>query len=76
MKAYIMIKIHAGELKSVVDQLHKIKDIIEAHITFGPYDAIAVMEAVDLARIGSIIALEIQPIPGVEQTLTCLAVDV
>mgnify|MGYP001571233941 CR=1 FL=1 len=76
MKAYIMIKIRTGELKDVVHQLRKIKDVVEAHMTFGPYDAIAVVETVDLAKLGSITALEIQPIPGVEQTLTCLAVDV
>ncbi len=76
MKAYIMIKIHSGDVKDVVHQLRKIKDVVEAHMTFGPYDAIAVVEAVDLAKLGTITAQEIQPIPGVEQTLTCLAVDV
>jgi DNA-binding Lrp family transcriptional regulator len=76
MKAYVMIKIHAGEVKQVVDDLRKLKNIVEAHMTFGPYDAVAVVETVDLTELGAITALEIQPIPGVEQTLTCLAVDV
>ncbi len=76
MKAYIMIKIHAGEVKDVVGHLRKIKGVTEAHMTFGPYDAVAVVEAADIAVLGAITALEIQPIPGVEQTLTCLAVDV
>ena len=76
MKAYIMIKVRSGELKDVVHQLRKINGIVEVHMTFGPYDAIAVVETADLAKLGSITALEIQPIPGVEQTLTCLAVDV
>ena len=76
MKAYIMIKIRAGEVKEVVRQLRKVKGVIEAHMTFGPYDAVAVVETADIARLGSITASEIQPIPGVEQTLTCLAVDV
>jgi DNA-binding Lrp family transcriptional regulator len=75
MKAYVMIKIHAGDVKDVVDQLRKIKGIGEAHMTFGPYDAVAVVETADIAELGAITALEIQPIPGVEQTLTCLAVD-
>jgi len=75
MKAYIMIKIHSGDVKDVVYQLRRIKGVIEAHMTFGPYDAIAVVEAADLADLGTITAQEIQPIPGVEQTLTCLAVD-
>jgi DNA-binding Lrp family transcriptional regulator len=76
MKAYVMIKIRAGEVKDVVTQLRKIEGIVEAHMTFGPYDAVAVVETPDIAKLGRITALEIQPIPGVEQTLTCLAVEV
>ena len=76
MKAYILIKVRAGEVKDVVDQLRRIKNVREAHMTFGPYDAVAVAETEDVAALGKVTALESQPIPGVEQTLTCLAVDV
>jgi DNA-binding Lrp family transcriptional regulator len=76
MKAYVLIKIHAGEVKEVVDRLRKVKGVAEAHMTFGPYDAVAVVETGDITDLGAITALEIQPIPGVDQTLTCLAVDV
>ena len=44
-------------------------------MTFGPYDAVAVVEAEDVNAIGRIMAGGIQPIPGVLETLTCLAVD-
>ncbi|MBI3161853.1 MAG: Lrp/AsnC ligand binding domain-containing protein [Anaerolineales bacterium] len=76
MKAYVLIKVRAGDVKDVVEQLRRIKNIKEAHMTFGPYDAVAVAETEDVAALGRVTALEIQPIPGVEQTLTCLAVDV
>ena len=76
MKAYVLIKIHAGEVKEVVRQLRKVDGVVEAHMTFGPYDAVAVVETQDIARLGAVTASAIQPIPGVEQTLTCLAVDV
>ncbi|NJC98008.1 MAG: AsnC family transcriptional regulator [Anaerolineales bacterium] len=76
MKAYVLIKIRAGDVKDVVRQLRRTEHIIEAHMTFGPYDAVAVIEAVDISGLGSLIASSIQPIPGVEQTLTCIAVDV
>ena len=76
MKAYILIKIRAGEVKDVVHQLRKIDKIVEANMTFGPYDAVAVIEAPDISSLGNLIAVAIQPIPGVEQTLTCLAVEV
>jgi DNA-binding Lrp family transcriptional regulator len=76
MKAYVMIKVRAGDVKDVVSHLRKIEDVVEAHMTFGPYDVVAVVDTADIAKLGRITALEIQPIPGVEQTLTCLAVDV
>lgn len=76
MKAYVLIKIRAGEVKDVVRQLRKLESVLEAHMTFGPYDAVAVISAQDIGGLGSMIATSIQPIPGVEQTLTCIAVDV
>lgn len=76
MKAFVLIKIRAGEVKEVIRQLRKINSVVEAHMTFGPYDGVAVIEHTDLSAIGTLIATTIQPIPGVEQTLTCLAIDV
>lgn len=76
MKAYVLIKIRAGEVKEVVRQLRKTDKIIEANMTFGPYDAVVVVEAAEIGSIGNLIASSIQPIPGVEQTLTCLAVEI
>lgn len=76
MKAYILIKIRSGEVKTVVSELRKLKDVVEANMTFGPYDAVVVMEASDIGLLGSLIASSIQSIPGVDQTLTCIAVDI
>lgn len=76
MKAFVLIKIRAGDVREVVRELRKTDSIVEAHMTFGPYDAVAVIDATDLSAVGTLIASAIQPIPGVEQTLTCLAVDI
>ncbi|HEX6269604.1 MAG TPA: Lrp/AsnC ligand binding domain-containing protein [Anaerolineales bacterium] len=76
MKAFVLIKTRTGEVKQVVRQLRTAQEILEAHMTFGPYDAVAVVESADINGLGSLIASAIQPIPGVEQTLTCIAVDV
>jgi DNA-binding Lrp family transcriptional regulator len=75
MKAFVLIKIRAGEVREVIRELRKMDTVVEAHMTFGPYDAVAVIDSTDLGTIGTLIASSIQPIPGVEQTLTCLAVD-
>jgi len=76
MKAYVLISVRAGEVKEVVRQLRKLEQVIEAHMTFGPYDAVAEISAENLNGLGTMIASDIQPIPGVVETLTCVAVDV
>ena len=75
MKAYMLIKIRTGEVNEVVKSLRKVDGVVEAHMTFGPYDAVAEVETKDVTTLGAITASMIQPITGVEQTLTCLAVD-
>ena len=75
MKAYVLINIRTGEIKDVVRQLRKLSQVREVNMTFGPYDAVAIVESKDLDDLGNILAGSIQPIPGVEETLTCLAVD-
>ncbi len=76
MKAFVLIKIRTGDVGEVVRQMREIPSVVEAHMTFGPYDAVAIIDSLDLGMIGSLVASTIQPIPGVEQTLTCLAADV
>ncbi len=76
MKAYILIKIRTGEVRQVVRQLRKLETVESADMTFGPYDAVAVVKNGDINKLGVLLASEIQPIPGILETLTCLAVDV
>ncbi len=75
MKAYVLINIRKGEGVAVVRQLRRIEGVVEGNFTFGPYDAVAVVQAEDIKKVGSIVHDDIQPIPGVLDTLTCLAVD-
>lgn len=75
MKAYVLINIQAGTLPEVVRNLRRIEAVVEANMTFGPYDAVAVIDADDVNHLGRILASQIQPIPGVLDTLTCMAVE-
>lgn len=76
MKAYVLVNIRTGDVKEVVKNLRRVQGVVEANMTFGPYDAVAVIETDDIKAVGTVLANEIQPIPGVLETLTCLAVDV
>ena len=75
MKAFMLIEIRTGEIPEVVRQLQRIESVTEAYMTFGAYDAVAVVSADDVSHLGRIMASVIQPIPGVLDTLTCIAVD-
>ncbi|MEO0074680.1 MAG: Lrp/AsnC ligand binding domain-containing protein [candidate division WOR-3 bacterium] len=69
--AYILITVAHGTAKKVYEQLSKIKEITHVHAISGPYDLIAMIQASDFNTIGNIIVDKIQPIDGIERTLTC-----
>ncbi len=75
MKAYVLVNIRAGDIASVLGHMKRVEGVTDATMTFGPYDGIVIVEAEDLKEIGRVIHRRIQPIPGVLETLTCLAID-
>jgi len=76
MKAYVLVNIRTGSVKEVVKHIRKVESVVEANMTFGPYDAVVVVETDGVNDVGAILVNEIQSIPGVLETLTCLSVDV
>ena len=75
MKAYILINVRTGSIPEVVRNLRHLESVQEAHMTFGPYDVVVTIEANDIAHLGDQIATQIQPIPGILDTMTCLVAD-
>jgi len=75
MKAYVLIHTQSSETAEVVAMARKVKGVTEADVTFGPFDAVAQVEADSLDAVGRIIVREIRSLPGVVDTVTCLAVD-
>lgn len=75
MKAYVLVKTRTGEIRDVVRTMRRVTGVVEANMTFGPYDLVAIIQADDVRHLGQILATGVQPIPGVVETLTCLAID-
>jgi DNA-binding Lrp family transcriptional regulator len=75
MKAYVLMDVHAGEERAVQQMLKGVPGVIKVETTFGPYDAIAQIEAPDLAGLGKLVYHTIRATPGVLDTMTCLAVE-
>jgi DNA-binding Lrp family transcriptional regulator len=75
MKAYVLISIRPGEIPEAVRQLRQVKGVTEVSATFGPYDAVAVIESTELKDIARLVAWDIQVVAGVAETLTCLVME-
>ncbi len=72
MKAYVLVNIHPGSIEEVVRNMRRLPEVVEANSTFGPYDAVAVIQADTISQLGRLVNVRIQPIPGIVETLTCL----
>jgi DNA-binding Lrp family transcriptional regulator len=75
MKAIVLIKMNTGDLRDAYQYLKRLRSVAEAHLTFGPYDVLAIIQADEMSALGRIVLKEIQLLPGVVETCTCLMVD-
>lgn len=75
MKAYILMNCRTGSIPEVIRNIRSIKGVLDANMTFGPYDAVIVVDAQNINHLGRLIANEIHPIPGVLDTITCLVTE-
>ncbi len=75
MKAYVLMHVRVGSIPEVVKNLQRTEGVEEAHMTFGPFDVVAEIQAGDARSLGSMLATHIHPIPGIIDTTTLLVVD-
>ena len=73
-RAFILIETAVGKNKEVVDLLGGLKGVQSVDTVTGPYDIIAIVEGENLNDIGDLITGKIHPIPGINRTVTCLAI--
>jgi len=73
--AYVFIECTAGAARDVAKEVSKIKGVVRANATTGPYDVIALVEAPDLNVLGDFIVTKIQGLSGVLRTQTNVVVD-
>ena len=76
MKAYILVKTEMAMTGEAFSLIQKAKGVVGADVTFGPYDIVVQVESDSLEDIAKAIVWEIRTVPGVLDTLTCVAVNV
>ncbi|MBO3804093.1 MAG: Lrp/AsnC family transcriptional regulator [Candidatus Brockarchaeota archaeon] len=80
VEAYILVKISTqteiyGYNRSVVEKISKMEGVENAQLLFGDYDAIVKLNVPKIHDVENLVIEEISMIPGVEATVTLLAVD-
>lgn len=80
VEAYVLLRIaHKrsmyGFARSVVEKIGKMKEVKEADLLFGEYDAIVHLSANKIHDVENLVIEEMALIEGVESTVTLLCVD-
>ena len=73
VKAYILIELMAGHSSSIVQTLDSNQSVIEVDRVTGPYDVIAVIEAVSLDEVSRVISRDIHSLKGIARTTTSIS---
>ncbi len=72
-RAYILIETQVGKSRDVLAALQALSDVPSVDIITGEFDMIALVEAPDMMAMADLVTGQIQSIPGVTRTITCVA---
>ena len=70
--AYILIEVQVGRVVEVVRMLRQLEGVRSADAVTGPFDAIALIEAPNMAAVADLVTGQVQSIRGVLKTITCV----
>ena len=70
--AYIRIEVQVGRVVEVVRMLRQLDGVRSADAITGPFDAIALIEAPNMAAVADLVTGQVQSIRGVLKTITCV----
>jgi DNA-binding Lrp family transcriptional regulator len=77
MRAYVFLETKTGKAKRVARSLSSLTlqsaRVLSVDTVTGPYDIIAVLEGIDMDKMGRVIAEDIQKLDGVEKTMSSFA---
>ena len=72
--AFVLINAEIGAEAEVLSELKPIPEVREAHLVYGVYDIIAIVETSTLQELKDIISFKIRHLDKVHSTLTMIVV--
>ena len=74
-KAFLLISAELGDERNVLEKLKSIQNVKEAHLTYGVYDIIAMVEAETQDKLKETITYQIRALPGIKSTITMVVAE-
>ncbi len=75
IQAYVLVDISAKRPAAVVAEIADMEGVVSAQPVTGPHDAIVLVNADDMTRMGRLVMEGLRGIEGVSRTLTCVVAD-
>jgi len=72
--SFVLINVEIGAEEEVLGDLRPIPEVKEAHLVYGVYDIIAIVEAPTMQELKDVISLKIRRLDKVHSTLTMIVV--
>jgi len=72
--SFVLINVEIGAEEEVLNDLRPIPEVKEAHLVYGVYDIIAIVEAPTMQELKDVISLKIRRLDKVHSTLTMIVV--
>jgi len=72
-KAYILIGTSVGKTQEITNRLRSLPGVQAVDRVTGPYDAIAVVEGLDLNAVRELVSGKIHRINGIVRAVTCMS---
>ncbi len=71
----VLITVESSREREVLDSLAKIRNVIESHFLYGPYDIYAKAEARTTEELEHLVMDDLRTIKGITSTTTCFFAD-
>ena len=72
VKSFVLIETVTGTSPKVVGLLRALQEVQSADRVTGPYDVVAILEAVDLPALVAVLEDQVRSLPDVRRTITCV----
>jgi DNA-binding Lrp family transcriptional regulator len=75
VRAYVLVKVEAGRIDDILQQMRGLPDVQQADAVTGPADLVVQVRAPDARALAELIFRHVQTISGVKETDTRIVVS-